>query len=253
MRLENNFPKKISFAQKKALFKRVIKMKFHQVMTRLNSNSTDNRINNQLEQIIREMDSMSHSKRAETIKRLGQMDLQIEDLPIMLHSKLVKALSDPSSEVRKETVMTLAFLEGEIAIPILEPLLDDPIQSVQSNTIAALSFIGVTPTPDISEKMMNFLKVPEFEIRDRCARALGRLKVSKAKEHLLKLARTDSVPAVRAGAVVGLGMLESGNPQLKMEISQLLKSETSTPVISTIHETLTLIETSILKADNYQK
>jgi HEAT repeat protein len=196
------------------------------------------------------MDSMSHSKRAETIKQLGQIDLQIEDLPLILHSKLVKALSDPSAEVRKETVMTLAFLEGEFAIPILEPLLDDPVQFVQSNTIAALSFVGVTPAPDISEKMINFLNSPEPEIRDRCARALGRLKVSQAKEHLLKLAKTDSVPAVRVGAVVGLGMLENGDPQLKLEIRKLLRSETSTPVISTIHETLALIETSILKNEN---
>ena len=222
-------------------------------MIRLNSNSTDNRINNQLEQIIREMDSTSHSKRAEAIKRLGQMDLQIEDLPISLHSKLENALFDTAVEVRKETVMTLAFLEGEIAITLLKTLLDDPVQSVRSNAIAALSYVGVTPTPDISEKIMNFLNSPEPEIRDRCARALGRLKVSQAKEHLLELARTDSVPGVRAGAVVGLGMLGNGDPQLKLEISQLLKSETSTPVISTIHETLTLIETSILKTDNYRK
>lgn len=219
-------------------------------MTKLNSNSTDNQITSQLEQIIQEMDSESPQKRAEAIKQLGQMDLHIEDIPIMLHAKLEKALFDPIAEVRKETAMALAFLEGEIAIPILEPLLDDPIPSVRSTTIAALSFIGISPNSDISEKMMNFLLDPDPKMRDRCARALGRLKISQAKDQLLKLAKTDSSPAVRTGALVGLGMLEDRDPQLKLEIQHLLKSETSTSVRSAIHETLVLIETLIPKGEN---
>ncbi len=219
-------------------------------MKRLNSDSMNTRSKKQLEQIIQKMDSKNPCDRAEAIKRLGQMNLLIKDLPVTIHSKLEEALFDPVAEVRCETVMALAFLEGKIAIPIIEPLLDDPELSVRSNTIAALSFIGIT-SQIITKKMMNFLNAPEPEFRDRCARACGRLKIIQSKEMLLELARTDSSPAVRTGAVVGLGLLEDGDPRLKMELRQMLSSETSSPVISAIHETLTLIKIAIAR-DNLQ-
>ncbi len=185
------------------------------------------------------MESSDSQIRAETIKHLGQMDLQVEDLPVIVHSKLEKALDDQNANVRGETIMTLAFLEGELAIPLLEPLMEDP--AVCSNVVAALSFIGVTPSHDISKKMINYLNSPEPDLRDRSARALGRLKVDQAKDPLLELAKSDSSAAVRVGAVVGLGMLE--DPQLNPKIRQLLQSETSTSVLSAIHETLGLYET----------
>ncbi|MFX1285714.1 MAG: HEAT repeat domain-containing protein [Promethearchaeota archaeon] len=150
---------------------------------------------------------------------------------------------DPVAEVRGEAAMALAFLEGEIALLLLEALLDDPVLSVRSTAIAAISFIGITPPPIITNKMMNFLTAPEPELRDRCARACGRLKINQAKDKLLELAKTDSYSAVRAGAVVGLGMFK--DPQLEMEVRQLLSAETSPQVISALHETLALFDTSV--------
>ncbi len=208
-------------------------------MTKLKLNLADNRLNNHLETIIRDMESPESRTRARAIKQLGQMDLQVENLPVIVHSKLEKALVDQNANVRGETVMALAFLEGELAIPLLEFLMEDP--AVCSNVVAALSFIGVTPSLDISKKMMNYLHSPEPDLRDRTARALGRLKVYQAKDALLELAKSDDSVAVRVGAVVGLGMLE--DPQLKVKIRQLLHSETSALVIAAIHETLGLFET----------
>lgn len=208
-------------------------------MTLLKRNSTDNQLNNQLDTIIQDMDSTNSQIRAEAIKKLGQMDIQVDDIPDIVHSKLEKALIDQDSFVRGETVMTLAFLTGELAIPLLEPLMDDP--AVCSTVVAAMSFIGVTPSIEISNKMMSYLHSPKPDLRDRSARALGRLKVNQAKDLLLELAKSDSSEAVRVGAVVGLGMLE--DPQLTLKIRQLLQFESSLPVISAIRETLRLFET----------
>ncbi|UCE14347.1 MAG: HEAT repeat domain-containing protein, partial [Candidatus Heimdallarchaeota archaeon] len=154
-------------------------------------NPDTNMIQKQLNQIIQEMNSRRSNIRAKAIKGLGQMDLQIEEIPISLHKKLEHALFDPAATVRKEAVMALAFLEGEIALPLLEPLLDDSNQSVRSTTIAALSYIGICPKAEVLEKMIAYLNAPEPEIRDRVARALGRLNVLQAKDHLLDRARND--------------------------------------------------------------
>jgi HEAT repeat protein len=195
-----------------------------------------------LEQFLKEIDSHDAMERAACIKRLGQMDIRLEDFPLIFHSKLEKALVDSVAEVRKEAVMTLAFLEGEIALPLILPLLDDPIQSVRSNTISALGYIGVSPPIDVIDKMMEFLHAPEDEIRDRCARTLGRLKIYQAQDQLLTLVREDLSPSVRGGAAVALGMLKQGDHQLKTELTQLLEAENSTPVISALRETLALID-----------
>lgn len=214
----------------------------------LNFKVTDDQ-NHTLNQILKEIDSQNPKERVASIKRLSQMEIQIEDFPMDLHIKLEEALLDSEAEVRKEAVMALAFLEGEVAIPLLEPLLDDPTHSVRSNTISALGYIGVCP-PDLIEKIMGFLHTEESdEIRDRCARTLGRLKISQAKDQLLRLAQEDSSPTVRGGAVVALGMLK-GDLQLKTEISRLLESETVAHVLSVLHETLALIEAHLSQTEN---
>lgn len=201
-------------------------------------NPENNRIQKQLNQIIKEMNSRRSNIRAKAIKVLGQMDLQIEEIPILLHSKLEQALFDSAAIVRKEAVMTLAFLEREIALPLLEPLLDDLDQSVRSTTIAALSYIGISPKTEVVEKMIEYLNAPEPEIRDRVARALGRMNVLQAKDQLLEVARNDPSPSVRTGAVVGLGILKNEDPELETHIHQLLQSETSNVVVIAINEAL---------------
>ncbi|UCG03364.1 MAG: HEAT repeat domain-containing protein [Candidatus Heimdallarchaeota archaeon] len=198
--------------------------------------------NHTLNKILKEFDSQDPQERVACIKRLGQMEIQIEDFPMNLHIKLEEALLDSNEEIRKEAAIALAFLEGEVAIPLLEPLLDDSSQSVRSNTISAFGYIGIRPPEDVIKKMMNFLHSSDSdEIRDRCARTLGRLKIYQAKDPLLRLAQEDSSPTVRGGAVVALGMLK-GDLQLKKEIAQLLESETAAPVLSLLRETLALIE-----------
>ncbi|MFX0208357.1 MAG: HEAT repeat domain-containing protein [Candidatus Hodarchaeota archaeon] len=205
-----------------------------------------------LEQFLKEIDSQDAMERAACIKRLGQMDIHLEDIPMDLHLKLESALLDPEAEVRKETVMTLAFLEGEVAIPLLEPLLDDPNHSVRSTTISALGFIGIRPSEDVIEKIIGVMlhSSESDEIRDRCARTLGRLKVHQAQDQLLTLVREDLSPSVRGGAAVALGMLKQGDHQLKTELIQLLEVETSAPVISALRETLALIEAHLGQGEN---
>ncbi len=207
----------------------------------MTNNSSEN---DRFEHFLQEIKSLSSYRRAEAVKRLGQMEeLKITDIPLNVHSKLERALVDPEEEVRREAVMSLAFLEGEIAIPLLEPLLNDPMLSVRSNAISAFSYIGKKPSSEVLKKMLSLLEDPSDEIRDRCVRALGRLKVEEATNEILRLAKSDSSPVVRAGAVAALGMMKNGDPvTLSKMIQELLISETSSLVISAINETLAIIK-----------
>ncbi|MFX1506726.1 MAG: HEAT repeat domain-containing protein [Promethearchaeota archaeon] len=222
------------------------------MVTELNLKDIEDQNFQILEQFLKEINSQDTMERAACIKRLGQMDIRLEDIPIDLHQKLESALLDPEAEVRKETVMTLAFLEGEVAIPLLEPLLDDPNHSVRSNTISALGFIGIRPSKDVIEKIIAVMlhSSESDEIRDRCARTLGRLKVYQAKDQLLTLVREDLSPSVRGGAAVALGMLKQGDHKLKTELIQILEVETSASVISALRETLALIEAHLSQGEN---
>lgn len=206
-----------------------------------------------LKQIMENINSKSSFKRAKAIKMLGQMDLSIHDISLNLHSKLEDALFDPESKVRREAVMTLAFIEGDVATPLLEPLLNDPVHSVRSKVIAAISFAGGTPSGSLVDKLIEFLNDPTPEIRDRSARALGRLHVFQAKTKLLELAQSDKSPVVRTGAVVGLGLLNDEDQSLQSILCQLLQSETSSSVISAINETLATMKNSVIVSNNLEK
>lgn len=221
-------------------------------MTDLNLKDTEDQNSHILEQFLKEIDSQDALERAACIKRLGQMDIQFEDIPMDLHLKLETALLDPEAEVRRETVMTLAFLEGEVAMPLLEPLLEDPNHSVRSSTVSALGFIGIKPSEEVIQKIINLMlhSSESDEIRSRCARTLGRLKIYEAQDQLLTLLREDLSPSVRGGAAVALGMLKQGNQQLKTELTRLLNTETSVPVISVLRETIALIEANLNRGEN---
>jgi HEAT repeat protein len=199
------------------------------------------------------MNSENSTRRAKAIEKLGQMDLSIYDISVDLHSKLEEALFDTDSNVRKEAAMTLAFIEGEVAIPLLEPLLNDPNQSVQSKAIAAISFIGIKPSEFTVEKLIKFLNDPNPELRDRSARALGRLQVFQSKTKLFELAESDKSHLVRTGALVGLGLLNDSDPELESKIYQLLTSETSSLVISAIKETLAIMKNSPTISRNLER
>ncbi|MHA1975201.1 MAG: HEAT repeat domain-containing protein [Candidatus Hodarchaeales archaeon] len=197
-----------------------------------------------LEKLLQEINSFSSYKRAEAIKEIGQLDIKIQDIPLELHSRLEKALADPAPEVRKEAIMALVFLERELALPLLEPMLDDKDQSVRSSTIAAYSFIQFKPHKKLINKLTRALNDSNPEIRDRAARALGRLKVLETKDQLIKLAKSDKEPLVRSGAIAALGMMaESDNKDLEVyKIIEAMKiHESSDIVINTINDTLALI------------
>ncbi len=72
-------------------------------------NSSDKK--SRLDHFLQEIESVSSYRRAEAVKRLGQMkEVNISDPPLPVHKLLEKALYDPEDEVRRETVMALAFL-----------------------------------------------------------------------------------------------------------------------------------------------
>ncbi len=206
-------------------------------MTRLSSDEFNNP-SVLIDQALEDIDSENSYKRADAIKRIGQLNLSIQDIPMSLHSKLEKALNDPEPPVRKEAAMTLAFLEGDIALPLLEPLLEDPIQTVRSFTIAALSYIGKKPSIKSVNRLIDYLSDPNPEIRDRTARALGRLQIVQAKQNLLGIAESDVSPIVRAGAIVGLSLFKQKDPDLKSKFQHLLRVEKSSIVIEAINEAM---------------
>lgn len=207
-------------------------------------NSSDKK--SRFDHFLQEIESVSSYRRAEAVKRLGQMkEVNISDLPLPVHKLLEKALYDPEEEVRRETVMSLAFLEGEIAIPLIEPLINDRAQSVRSNVFSAFSYIKKRPSPEVLKHMLSYLNDPSDEVRDRCARSLGRLNVEEAISKILNLAKNDPSPVVRTGAVTSLGMMKNDNPvNLTSMIQDLLNTENSKLVQAAIVETLTLINSS---------
>lgn len=200
-------------------------------------------LNDELSLLIEDMEDFSSYKRAEAIKKIGKIDIPISELPIDLHSKLEKALSDPAPEVRSEAVMAIAFLEGEIAVPLLEPLLIDPDVNVRSNVISALSYTETKPSEELAKTLIDCMKDTNIHIRDRCARALGRLRINTAKKVLLQAVLTDISPIVRTGAVVGLGMLESVPSDYVSQLQSRLNIEDSDLVKSAIEESILRLTT----------
>ncbi len=194
----------------------------------------------ELSRLLKKMEASSSYVRAEAIRKIGRLEIPIADISMELHSKLVSALSDPTSEVRAEVVMTLAFLEGDIINPLLEPLLSDPIDIVRSNTISALSYSKAPLSDNLSKKLRECMNEKNIQIRDRCARALGRLKVQGAEEILLHALIYDSSAVVRAGAVVGLGLLDFLDSELLDQLDGHLNKETSEMVKQTILEVISI-------------
>ncbi len=193
-----------------------------------------------LTELIKRIEASSSYIRAETIRNLGKMDIHVTEIPMELHSKLVKALSDPAPEVRAEVVMTLAFLEGSIVNPLLEPLLSDSVDIVRSNTISALSYSKAPLTDILAEKLLHCMNEENVQIRDRCARALGRLKVKGAEKILLNTLENDSSPVVRTGAAVGLGQLDFLDSEVLNNLNKYLESETSELVRQTVKEVISI-------------
>ena len=187
-----------------------------------------------------ELEASSSFIRAEAIRKIGKMESPISDIPLELHSRLVKALSDPAPEVRAEVVMTLAFLEGAIINPLLEPLLADSVDIVRSNTISALSYSEAPLTASVSEMLVRCMDEESIQIRDRCARALGRLKVNGAKKILLETLANDSSHVVRIGAAVGLGLLDFIDSEAIEALHEHLNHETSVLVKQTVAEVISI-------------
>ncbi|PWI47266.1 hypothetical protein CEE45_12785 [Candidatus Heimdallarchaeota archaeon B3_Heim] len=197
----------------------------------------------ELAKLLDELEATSSFIRAEAVRKIGRMEIPLTDIPMDLHSRLVKALSDPAPEVRAEVVMTLVFLEGEIIVPLLEPLLSDSVDMVRSNTISALSFSEAPLSEILSEKLIECMNEKSIQIRDRCARALGRLKVQGAEKILLETLQKDTSFVVRTGAVVGLGMLDFINSEVIDQLNIHLDHETSDLVRQTIVEVVSIHST----------
>jgi len=194
----------------------------------------------ELSKLLEKMEASSPYVRAEAIRKIGRMEIPLADIPMELHSSLVTALSDPAAQVRAEVVMTLAFLEGEIINPLLEPLLSDPVDIVRSNTISALSYTKAPLSDILAKKLRECMNEKNVQIRDRCARALGRLKVQGADKILMHTLENDSSAVVRSGAVVGLGLLDFLESDLLERLDDHLKNESSELVKQTIIEVISL-------------
>ncbi|MHA2387497.1 MAG: HEAT repeat domain-containing protein [Candidatus Hodarchaeales archaeon] len=194
----------------------------------------------ELSRLLEKLEASSSYMRAEAIRQIGRMEIPIMDIPMELHSKLVTALSDPAAVVRAEVVMTLAFLEGEIINPLLEPLLSDPVEIVRSNTISALSYSKAPLSEISSKKLLECMNEKNVQIRDRCARALGRLKVQGAEKILLHTLEYDTSAVVRIGAVVGLGLLDFLDSEVLERLDGHLNRESSELVKQTIVEVISI-------------
>ncbi|MFW9994974.1 MAG: HEAT repeat domain-containing protein [Candidatus Odinarchaeota archaeon] len=158
---------------------------------------------------------------------------------------LKSALSDSEGNVRSETVMTLAFLFKDEIIPLLLSSCNDADPRVRSSVIAAMSYIGVYDDT-IKHFLSSCLLDTSDDIRDRAARALGRLGAMEMVDDLCDMALEDPSNLVRVGAISSLGMLDYHNPTLDDELKKLLDlPETHPQVIYAILDYLhqfTLVE-----------
>ncbi|MHA2333521.1 MAG: HEAT repeat domain-containing protein [Candidatus Hodarchaeales archaeon] len=119
---------------------------------------------------------------------------------------LKSALNDPLREIRIEATMTLSFLFKEDAVSLIMSLCSDDDPRVRSSVIAGLSYIG-----NYDDRIKRFLKEclsdPSDDIRDRAARAFGRLGATDMISKLREIAFEDQSELVKSGAIIALGML----------------------------------------------
>lgn len=125
------------------------------------------------------------ARSSDTAKRAAALE-QVADQGLTLASdEVVRALTDPSPQIRRQAADTLARLgDASFVTPLLEHIADHP-DLVEEETIRALGEIGAEEAVDT---LVSYLQSPRSLLRRAAARALGRLRSRRAIGPLIQAA-----------------------------------------------------------------
>lgn len=142
--------------------------------------------------------------------------------------ELVKALDDPSLEVREEAAAALGKIADTRAIEPLVQKLQSPESGIQALSAKAL---GKIPHTRSVEALIEALPADDAALKKDVVRALGDMRDPRASDHLLRLLEAEHDPAVVetvAEALAKLGEIQAIHyilPQLRQTTNFVVKRQ----------------------------
>jgi len=142
--------------------------------------------------------------------------------------ELVKALDDPSLEVREEAAAALGKIGDTRAIDPLVEKLQSPESGIQAHSAKAL---GKIPHTRSIEALIEALPADDAALKKDIVRALGEMRDPRASDHLLRLLEAERDPAVVeavAEALAKLGEIQAIHyilPELRQTTNHVVKRQ----------------------------
>ncbi len=142
--------------------------------------------------------STDTAERAEALEMVGHQGLTLAS------DEVVRALADPSPEVRRQASYTLARLgDRALVVPLLAHIEEHP-DLVEEETIQALGTLG---SPEAVQTLIQFLQSPRSLLRRAAARALGRLGSEDAIDALMQSATETDDPDLQRSSIQALRLI----------------------------------------------
>lgn len=142
--------------------------------------------------------ALDESSRVNVTRTLGSVGGVIGE------GELLKALDDPSFQVRREAVESLGRLKSRRTVKALVEKLRDPYSFVRISAAVALGEIG---SPAACRALEQALDDPNEELRLQGALALGKIRREASIEPLRKAMSTETDPVVWSVMATARGML----------------------------------------------
>lgn len=142
--------------------------------------------------------SGNESERAEAIGRVAQTG------NVLASEEIVKALQDPSPQVRRQAASALASLKDPDAAAALIREIEERPDLVEEETVHALGAIG---GQGAVKPLINLLESPRSLLRRAAAKALGHLGSPEATDALIAAAAEVDDPDLRRSSIQALRTL----------------------------------------------
>ena len=142
--------------------------------------------------------SSNEAERAQAIRSVGRQNYALAA------EEIIRALHDPSPQVRRQAATALAKLDDPKAGSALTHMLLDHPDLIEEETIEALGMIG---SAESVEPLTKFLRSPRPIIRRSAARALARIGDMRAVGPLKDAAQENLDPDLRRAALQALRTL----------------------------------------------
>jgi len=166
--------------------------------------------------------SPEESKRIEATKALGDTGSALAT------DELVKALDDPSLEVREEAATALGKISDTKAIGPLIEKMHSRESKIQAQSAKAL---GKIPHERSVEALIKALPTTDNVLKKDVVRALGEIRDRRASRHLLRLLAAEEDPALLESVVEALAKLGEVQaihhilPELRQTTNEIVKRQ----------------------------